>query len=300
MNLGELKIKSKGSKSYIFALVVIIAFILISVFTPWLAPHDPNTRSFQISDLPPMWVHNNVVSGTIVHPLGTDRLGRDVYSRYLYGVRTAILLAALAIPITALLGIFIGMGSGYYGGKADSFLVLLMDIVQSLPGIMFVVVMILILRNRFSPSWFSGCLTLIIGFSAVGWVGLARMIRAQVLQLKNELFFEAAVGLGASNWRIISKHLFPNIFHLALVWIANNIPTIILLEGILGYIGVSLVNNAADNEFTVMSWGGLFYAGRSTLSSNPFILLVPAASLLLLSMSFILIGDYYHRKFTRS
>lgn len=297
---SSLQSKTKVSKSYIFALVVITCFIIVSTIAPWLAPHDPNVRSFKTSDLPPMWVHNNVISGTVEYPLGTDRLGRDVFSRYIYGIRTAVFLAALAIPITALLGILIGMVSGYYGGKIDSILVLVMDIVQSLPGIMFIVVMILILRNRFTPSWFSGCMTLIIGFSAVSWVGLARMIRAQVFQLKNELFFEAAIGLGASNWRIITKHLFPNISHLALVWIANNVPTIILLEGILGYIGVSLTSPVADNDFTVMSWGGLFYAGRSTLSSNPMILLVPAASLLLLSMSFVLIGDYYNRKFSHA
>lgn len=291
--------KARTSKAYLFALVVIALFILVAIFAPLLAPHDPNARSFKISGLPPMWVHNDFMMGTADHPLGTDRLGRDILSRYLFGVRTAVLLAFCAIPATALLGIVVGMISGYFGGKTDNLLVLVMDIVQSLPGIMFVVIIILILRNLFPPVWFSGCLVLIIGFSAVSWVGLARMVRAQVLQLKNELFFEAAVALGATRWRIITRHLFPNVAHLVLVWIANNVPAIILLEGILGYIGVSLVSAGADNEFTVMSWGGLFYTGRSTLSSNPMILLVPAASLLLLSMSFVLIGDHYHRKFSR-
>lgn len=299
MRPGLPKKRAKTSKAYIFALVVIALFFLVAIFAPLLAPHDPNARSFKTSGLPPMWIHNDYMMGTADHPLGTDRLGRDILSRYLFGVRTAVLLAFCAIPITALLGILVGMVSGYYGGKTDRVLVLVMDIVQSLPGIMFVVINILILRSLFPPVWFSGCLVLIIGFSAVSWVGLARMVRAQVFQLKNELFFEAAVSLGASRWRIITRHLFPNIAHLVLVWIANNVPAIILLEGILGYIGVSLVSYGADNEFTVVSWGGLFYTGRSTLSSNPMILLVPAASLLLLSMSFVLIGDHYHCKFSR-
>jgi ABC-type dipeptide/oligopeptide/nickel transport system permease subunit len=244
-----------------------------------------------------MWVHNPYAQGVPDHPLGTDRLGRDIYSRYVYGIRTALLLIAGAIPITVLLGTLIGMISGFYGRRIDQVLVTIMDVIQSLPGIMFSVIIILILRYLFSPSWMNGVLIIVIGFSAISWTGLARMIRAEVLRLKSLLFFEAAISLGASNWRIITKHLFPNIAHLVLVWIINNIPAVVLLEAILGYIGVSITNAVTDNDFTVISWGGLFYAGRSTLSSNPMTLLFPAASLLLLSMSFILIGDHIKRRF---
>ncbi len=188
------------------------------------------------------------------------------------------------------------MLNGFFNHKLDAVLVTIMDIVQSLPGIMFAVTVILILRYFFPPSWLSSCLILVFGFSSVGWVGLARMIRAEVLRLKSMLFFEAAVSLGATNWRIITKHLFPNIAHLLLVWVINNIPAIILLEAILGYIGVSLTSTISENDFTIVSWGGLFYAGRSALTRNPMMLFVPALSLLLLSMSFVLIGDYYNRK----
>ena len=284
------------SKSLVFASLVIVGFATLALLAPLIAPHDPNRFGFGNSDLPPMWVHNNYISGSADHPLGTDALGRDIFSRYLYGIRTSLMLIVCAIPITAVLGTFIGLISGYFNRKLDGILVTIMDIIQSLPGIMFSVIMVLILRKSFTPSWFSGILTLVIGFSAVGWVGLARMIRAEVLRLKSMLFFEAAVAVGASNWRIITKHLFPNIAHLVLVWVINNIPAIILLEAVLGYIGVSVTSSSTGSDFTVVSWGGLFYAGRSALSRNPMILFVPALSLLLLSMSFVMIGDYYSRK----
>jgi peptide/nickel transport system permease protein len=288
--------KNRHSKSLFFALFVIVVFCILAILAPWIAPHDPYQGGFKNADLPPMWVQNAVSAGTPDHPLGTDMLGRDIFSRYLYGVRTAFILIIFAIPITALLGTLIGMLSGYFNRRLDAVLVTIMDIIQSLPGIMFAVTVVLILRYIFPPSWLSSCIILVIGFSSVGWVGLARMIRAEVLRLKSMLFFEAAVSLGATNWRIITKHLFPNIAHLVLVWIINNIPAIILLEAILGYIGVSLTSTISENDFTIVSWGGLFYAGRSALTRNPMMLFVPALSLLLLSMSFVLIGDYYNRK----
>ena len=286
-------------KSVIFAFFVIAFFCVLAILAPVISPNDPDERGFTNADLPPMWVHNAYISGTVEHPLGTDMLGRDILSRYLYGVRTAMVLIVLSIPFTALLGTLIGMLSGFYNRRMDAFLVAIMDILQSLPGIMFTVAVILILRKLLPPTWFSGVLVLVTGYSVISWVSLARMVRAEVLRLKSMLFFEAAVSLGATNKRIITRHLFPNIAHLVLVWVINNVPAIILMEAVLGYIGVNLSTSVSENEFTIVSWGGLFYTGRSTLTRNPMLLFVPALSLLLLSMSFVLIGDYYNRKHTQ-
>ena len=247
-----------------------------------------------------MWVENPVRSGTPLYPLGTDRLGRDILSRYLYGVRTSFVLVLAAIPFPAIFGLFIGLIAGFFGEKVDNVITYVMDITQSLPGIVFMLIIVLILRSEFEPSWLSGIFTLTVGFSAIAWVSLARMVRASVLQLRSQLFIEAATAIGATKWRIITRHLLPNVSHIVLIWIVNNVPAIILMEAILGYIGVAVTSAFAENDFSITSWGGLFYTGRSTLSSNPMILLVPAASLLLLSMSFVLIGDYYNRKFSRS
>jgi ABC-type dipeptide/oligopeptide/nickel transport system permease subunit len=133
--------------------------------------------------------------------------------------------------------------------------------------------------------------TLVVGFAAVSWVSLARLIRINLLQIKSQLFVEAAISIGASPRRIMLRHLLPNVRHVVLVWIINAIPAIILLEAVLGYIGVGVTGAIDGGEFTVVSWGGMFFSGRSALSSNPLMLIIPSLCLLLMSMSFILLAD---------
>jgi peptide/nickel transport system permease protein len=132
----------------------------------------------------------------------------------------------------------------------------------------------------------------VIGFAAVSWVSLARLVRVNVLLIKSRVFIEAAIGLGASPWEIIAGHLFPNVLHVILVWIINNIPAVILVEAVLGYIGVGVTGAVDGGEFTVVSWGGMFFSGRSALRSNPMMLVIPSLGILLMSMSFILLGNF--------
>ncbi len=225
------------------------------------------------------------------YPLGTDRYGRDIFSRIVYGTRTAFLLALTAVPLAALIGTLVGLISGEAGGRLDATIVLICDILQSLPGIMFMVITILILRNLLSPTWFHGMVTLVVGFAAISWVNLARLVRINVMMIKSQLFVEAAVSLGASRRRIIFKHLLPNVSHVILVWVINNIPAVILLEAVLGYIGVP-ITDSVSYDFTATSWGGMFFSGRSRLSSNPLMLIIPSACILLISMSFFLLADF--------
>lgn len=279
-------------KSVWLSLLIIFSFGMVAALAPWLAPHDPYASGFTQADLPPMWVQDDAYQGQADYPLGTDRLGRDVLSRLLYGTRTAFLLALLAVPTAALFGTLAGLVAGYAGGRIDAGIQLVMDVIQSLPGIMFMVVVILIFRSLFPPSWFQGVITLAVGFSVVSWASLARLIRINVLTIKSSLFVEAAVGLGASPKRIILRHLLPNVMHVVLVWIINNFPIIILLEAFLGYIGVGVTSFMDGGEFTVVSWGGMFFSGRSALSRNPMMLIVPSLCVLLVSMSFILLADF--------
>ena len=239
-----------------------------------------------------MWVQGTGKPGVAEYPLGTDRFGRDILSRLIYGTRTALFLALTAVPLTALIGTLVGLIAGYAGGRLDSLIMLLTDMINSLPGIMFLVIIVLIFRNMLSPTWLNGLITLVVGFAAVSWVSLARLIRINVLQIKSQLFVEAAVGLGASPWRIITRHLAPNVLHVILAWIINNIPAVILLEAVLGYIGVGVTSAIDGGEFTVASWGGMFFSGRSVLSRNPLMLAIPSLCILLISMSFILLGDF--------
>jgi ABC-type dipeptide/oligopeptide/nickel transport system permease subunit len=280
------------SRTVWFSLIVILAFSLLAIITPRVAPHDPYKMKVTDFNLPPMWVQSTSAPGVAEYPLGTDRYGRDVFSRLLYGTRTAMFLALTAVPLAAFIGTLIGLITGYAGGRIDAVFMLFTDMLNSLPGIMFLVIIVLIFRGLFTPSWVHGLFTLIVGFAVVAWVSLARLIRINVLQLKSQLFIEAAVGIGASPWRIMTRHLLPNVLHVVLVWIINNIPVVILLEAVLGYIGVGVTSAVDGGEFTVVSWGGMFFSGRSLMSRNPLMLMIPSFSILLISMSFLLLGDF--------
>jgi len=151
---------------------------------------------------------------------------------------------------------------------------------------------LLIFRHFLSPTWIHGLIALVVGFAAVSWVGLARLIRANILQIRSQLFVEAAVSIGASPRRILARHLLPNVLHVILVWMINSIPAVILLEALLGYIGVGVTGAVDGGEFTVVSWGGMFFAGRSAMNRNPLMLIIPSLCILLISMSFILLADF--------
>ena len=280
------------SKTVWFSLFVWLLFGLVAGLAPWIAPHDPYRWEVTQASLPPMWVQDTSNPGKVDYPLGTDRFGRDILSRLIYGTRTAFFLALMAVSLAALIGTLVGLIAGYAGSRPDSVIMLFTDMIQSLPGIMFLVIIVLIFRNRLTPSWFHGLITLVIGYAAISWVSLARLIRMNVLLIKSQLFFEAAISIGASPRRIIFKHLLPNVQHVILVWIINNIPAVILLEAVLGYIGVGVTSASADGDFTVISWGGMFNSGRAVMSSNPLMLVIPSLCILLISMSFILLADF--------
>ena len=280
------------SKAVWFSLVVMLVFGLLAVLAPWIAPHDPYRWGIGQANLPPMWVKTPPIPGLDEYPLGTDRFGRDILSRMIYGSRTAYVLALTAVPLAALIGTLFGLISGYAGGRWDVIITRFTDMVQSLPGIMFLVIIVLIFRSLLAPTWTNGMFTLVVGFAAVSWVSLTRLVRVHVLRIKSQLFVEAATALGASSRQIITRHLLPNVLHVILVWIINNIPAVILLEAVLGYIGVGVTGATDGGEFTTTSWGGLFFAGRSVMSRNPLVLIIPSLSILLISMSFILLADF--------
>ena len=275
-----------------FSLWVMLAFGSIAVLAPWVSPYDPFQEHIFQTNLPPVWVKTPTDPGQAEFLLGTDRFGRDILSRMIYGIRTTCLLALAAVPLAALIGTLLGLLSGFAGGTIDLMITRFTDMVQSLPGIMFLVMVVLIFRILLAPTWINGLLTLVVGFTAVSWVSLARLVRVDVIRLKSQLFVEAAVALGASPLRIITRHLLPNVLYLILVWVINNIPAVILLEAVLGYIGVGVTGATDGSEFTVVSFGGIFFASRSVMGRNPLMLVIPTLSILLISTSFILLADF--------
>jgi oligopeptide transport system permease protein len=276
------------------SLGIMLILALVAIFAPQLAPRDPYKMYVGQSNLPPLWMPNPGKSGSPDFPLGTDMAGRDILSHLIYGARPAVFLVLTAVPLTALIGTLLGMLAGYAGGWVETLIMRFTDILNSLPSIMFTIIVVLILRRLLPPTTLSGMFILAISFAAVGWVSLARLTRGAVLQIKGQLFMEASRSLGASPRHLITRHVFPNVMHIVLVWMVNNIPTVILLEAILGYLGIQVTGVVAGdgNEFSVTSWGGLFSNGRAALSRNPFMLFIPTLCVLLISMSFTLLGDF--------
>jgi peptide/nickel transport system permease protein len=278
------------SPRVLFSLLILAFFVLLAVFAPYIAPVHPTRIDFKVeADLLPIWMRpDNTQPG---YWLGTDHWGRDIFSRLVYGTRTGIFLALTAAPLAALIGILVGVLAGYAGGRFETVLMRLADIFSAFPAIMFSVLMVLILRNQPFGQLMNGLLTLTIAFAVIAWVGLARLLRAVVLQIKQRPFVEAARALGGSHWHIIRQHILPNILGLAAVWIVNAVPQVILLEAGLGYLGVDIVRTLEGNEFRVSSWGGLFFDGRSRIYANPFVLLAPTLCVLLISLSFSLLAE---------
>ncbi len=283
------------SPRVLFSLSNLAFFVLLAVFAPVITPVHPTRINFNVqADLLPIWQRpDNTQPG---YWLGTDHWGRDIFSRLIYGTRAGTFLAVTAAPLAALIGILVGVLAGYAGGRFEILLMRLADIFSAFPAIMFSVLMVLILRNRPFGLVMNGLLTLTIAFAAIAWVGLARLLRSVVLQIKQRPFVEAARALGGSHGHIIRHHILPNVLSLAAVWVVNAVPQVILLEAGLGYLGVDIVETVQGSEFLVSSWGGLFFYGRNRIYSSPIVLLAPTLCVLLISLSFSLLADYLNQR----
>lgn len=270
---------------------VVLFFILVALLGPLLAPHDPTEFHWQQSKLPPAWVSYTRSSGETQYLLGTDMDGRDLLSRLLYGTRTTMLLAIVSVPLAALLGTTIGILSGYFSGRTDQLLMRATDIFSAFPSILFSILIMLILWKTPFGKWLNGLGVLTLAFFLIGWVSLARLVRSAVLSIKKELYIEAAHANGLREGRILFRHILPGILGLVMVWSVTAIPRVIILEALLGYIGIGITPDIEQARFVVTSWGGLFLDGRQAIHSNPVRLIAPTLCVMLAVVSFTLLGD---------
>jgi peptide/nickel transport system permease protein len=248
-------------------MVFVAIFILFALFAPWIAPKDP-----ALLDLP-----SRLQPPGAVHWFGTDELGRDILSRVIYGARISLLVGGGVVAGSLLLGLIIGSIAGYYGGYTDKFFnVIIMNAFLSFPGILLAIAFVAFL----GPGIFKLILALCIG----GWVGYARLVRAQVLAVKEKEFVEAARALGASDWRIVTRHILPNIIQPVIVQAAIGMAGAILAEATMSFLGLGVPPPTA-------SWGSMLNDGRAHLFDAPHLVLFPAAAVMLAVLSFNFIGD---------
>jgi len=247
--------------------VMVVLFVACAVFAPWIAPQDPARI-----ELP-----SRLMGPSAAHWLGTDELGRDILSRVIYGVRISMLVGSCVVAVSLTLGLIFGSIAGFYGGLSDRFLnLIVMNAFMSFPGLLLAIAFVAFL----GPGIFNLVLALSIG----GWVGYARLVRAQVLAVREREFVEAARALGASDLRIILRHILPNIIQPVIVQAAIGMAGAILAEATMSFLGLGVPPPVA-------SWGTMLNDGRSHLFDAPHLVLFPAAAVMLAVLSFNFIGD---------
>jgi peptide/nickel transport system permease protein len=248
-------------------MVLVAVFIIFALLAPWIAPQNPSNIDLPSRLQPP--------SGA--HWFGTDELGRDIFSRVIYGARISMLVGSSVVAGSLLLGLILGSIAGYYGGWADRFFnVVVMNAFLSFPGILLAIAFVAFL----GPGIFNLILALCIG----GWVGYARLVRAQVLAVKEKEFIEAARALGASDWRIVTRHILPNIIQPVIVQAAIGMAGAVLAEATMSFLGLGVPPPTA-------SWGSMLNDGRAHLFDAPHLVLFPALAVMLAVLSFNFIGD---------
>jgi ABC-type dipeptide/oligopeptide/nickel transport system permease subunit len=271
--------------------VIIAAYVLVMLVGPQFAPLDPTEFQWGEGNLPPAWVQNGNVPGEKQHLLGTDTYGRDLFSRLIYATRTTLLLALVSVPLSGCLGLLIGVIAGYFGGQVDNLLMRFTDLFNAFPAILFAILIMLIFQRTPFGLLLNGLVVLILAFTLIGWVNLARLVRAAVLSVKEELYVEAARSVGLRAGRILLRYILPNILGLVVIWAMTAIARVIVLEALLGYIGIGIVPAIGETRFVVTSWGGLFFEGRQAIHSNPVRLVAPALCVIVAAVSFTLLGD---------
>ena len=280
------------NKASVAGMIVIVSFVLVAIFAPWIAPESPLKINAGKGYLPPPFYKGTTIKQADPRfLLGTDTLGRDVLSRTIYGARVSIVVGFIPAFIIVFIGTVVGMFSGYAGGRSDNLLMRLTDVVYAFPDLLFFIIVMVALRDSSIGQMMNGLLLLFIALAIVNWVGIARLMRGQVLSLKKKEFVEAARCIGAKDSRIMIKHILPNSLGPLIVATAFLIPTLIITEAILGYLGLGLRPATSLDSFFITSWGALMLDGQTAISSQPFILLAPALCVALIVLAFTFVGD---------
>jgi peptide/nickel transport system permease protein len=256
-----------------FGLVIITMFFLVALLAPWLAPYDPREQLQDGRNLPT----EERLKPTRQNLLGRDDLGRDVLSRIVHGARISMRVGVTVVLISALIGTLIGAISGFYGGWIDRFLSgFVFNVFMSFPSLLLAIAMVAFLGPSLN--------NLILALSVIGWVGYARLIRGQVLKVREYDFVTAARALGASDWRLIVRHILPNAIQPLIVQASLGMAGAVLSEASLSFLGLGVPPPTP-------SWGAMLNDARSFLTIAPHLLLFPGIAVMLTVLAFNFVGD---------
>ena len=255
------------------SIIIIGAMVFAAVFAPFLTPHSPIEQTLPDKLLPPFWE----AKGSTKYLLGTDIFGRDVLTRLLYGARVSLIVTGLSLLVGGGVGLLIGIVSGYTGGRLDSLLMRLVDAAFTFPAILFALLLAVTMGQ--------GLDTLVIAISLLLWAGFARVIRGEVLGLKERDFVALAKVHGCSEVRIMATHILPNVMNTFMVLVTLNVGVVIVAEASLSFLGAGIPPPTP-------SWGLMVAEGRGKISSAWWLSLIPGIAITLVVLAFNLFGDW--------
>jgi peptide/nickel transport system permease protein len=265
--------RPRGRRLPVVSIGIIAGFVLMALLAPLLSPADPYEQSLRLRFRPPVWEEN----GSWAHPLGTDRLGRDMLARIVYGSRVSLAVGALAVLLASAIGAAVGLVAGYYGSRVDAVLMRITDATLSFPTIL----LALILAVTVGPSFTN----VVVAIAVILWARYARVIRGQVLTLMALDFIAQARLAGASAWRIITRHLLPNTLNTLVVLITLQVGYVIIVEASLSFLGAGIPPPTP-------AWGSMIAEGREFVTSAWWVSFLPGMAIMLVVLAFNLLGDW--------
>lgn len=276
------------NRAAMFGLVVVVGMFLVAIFAPWLAPYSHTAQDLSTAEHGP----------TMAHWLGTDELGRDMLSRIIFGARTAAIVSVAVISVVTVLGVLMGAVAGYFRGWVDTLIMRTTDLLFAFPSFLLAVFAAATLRPSISSSLEAlgramgqrfrtemvDYVIVLMALGLVGWPGMARLVRGQMLSLRERDFVLAARALGASDWRIITRHLLPNAISPVIIAVSLGMGGVILSEASLSFIGLGIQPPEA-------SWGLMIQENYNMWRARPHLVLVPGGVLSLMVFAFNFLGD---------
>lgn len=263
---GDVWRRLRRNKGAMVGLFIIVFLTVVCALAPFIAPYEPNRTDFLSLRQPPSWKHL----------MGTDLQGRDVFSRILYGGQVSLSVGVISQLAIMMVGIVIGAVAGYYGRWVDTIIMRITDIVYAFPTGLFLIILMVLLGRGFG--------NMILAMTITSWVGVARLVRGEVLQLKQREFVEAARSVGARDRDIIWRHLMPNLIGPMIVWFSLGIPGAIMAEAGLSFLGIGLVPPTP-------SWGIMLNQGYELFRVLPHLVFFPALVIAIVMVAFMLLGD---------
>lgn len=264
----DARIRFMRNRAAVFSTVLLALITIACIVGPWVLPHSYEDTDFELMGIAPTWAS--------WHLFGTDELGRDLLVRTLIGGRISLMVGALATIVSVAVGIVWGATAGFLGGKIDSFMMRVVDMLYAIPYLLIAILMVTILGREFY--------LVVLTISAFSWMDMARVVRGQTLSIKSKEYVEAARAIGVPTWRIIFQHVVPNLLGIVVIYTSITLPGVILTESVLSFLGLGV-------QEPNTSWGVLIHDGAAVMAATPWMILFPGAMLTIALYCFNFIGE---------